>query len=53
MRVVTKMQSGRQMPLYLQAIRAATEPFAREVWFYRHLAGEVPVSAAADPGEAG
>lgn len=42
--VVTKFQSGRGMPLYMQAVRAVVEHgFAREVEFYRRLAPVVPV----------
>lgn len=43
-RVVVKFQSGRGLPLYMQAIRAALESgFAREIAFYRQLAPVVPV----------
>jgi hypothetical protein len=42
--VVTKFQSGRGMPLYMQAMRAVVEyGFAREIEFYRRLASVVPV----------
>lgn len=42
--VFVKFQSGRGMPLLLQAVRAAVEPgVAREVDFYRELASTVPV----------
>jgi Phosphotransferase enzyme family len=44
-RVLTKFQSGRGMPLYMQAIRAVAEyHFAREIEFYRRLAPVVPVA---------
>lgn len=44
-RVLTKFQSGRGMPLYMQAIRAVVEyRFAREIEFYRRLAPLVPVA---------
>jgi hypothetical protein len=44
-RVLTKFQSGRGMPLYMQAIRAVAERrFAREIEFYRRLAPVVPVA---------
>src|SRR5687768_1666511 len=46
LRVVVKLQSGRGMPLYMQAIRAALEPFSREIEFYRQLAPVVPVPVA-------
>jgi len=46
-RVVTKLQSGRNAPLYMQALRAVFErAFLREVAFYRHLAAIVPVRVA-------
>jgi len=46
-RVVVKLQSGRGMPLHIQAIRAALEPgIAREIEFYRRLAPIVPVRVA-------
>lgn len=46
-RVVAKFQSGRGMPLYVQAIRAVLESgFSREIAFYRHLASAVPVRVA-------
>jgi hypothetical protein len=46
-RIVVKFQSGRGMPLYMQAIRAALESgFAREIAFYRTLAPVVPVRVA-------
>lgn len=46
-RVVTKLQSGRNAPLYMQALRAVFErDFLREVAFYRHLAAIVPVRVA-------
>ena len=45
-RVVVKLQSGRGMPLYMQALRAALEPFSREIEFYRQLAPIVPVPVA-------
>jgi hypothetical protein len=42
--VFVKFQSGRGLPLFLQAVRAAVEPgVAREVDFYRRLAHAVPV----------
>lgn len=45
--VFVKFQSGRGMPILLQAVRAAVEPgIAREVEFYRRLAGEVPLRVA-------
>lgn len=45
--IVAKFQSGRGMPLYMQAIRAAVEPgFSREIAFYRQLAPVVPVRVA-------
>jgi hypothetical protein len=44
--VFIKFQSGRGMPLLLQAVRAAVEPgIAREVDFYRFLASTTPVRA--------
>ena len=44
-RVLCKFQSGRGMPLYMQAIRAVVEhQFAREIDFYRRLAPVVPVA---------
>ena len=44
LRVITKFQSGRGMPLYMQAIRAVAEHgIAREIEFYRRLASVVPV----------
>ena len=44
-RVLSKFQSGRGMPLYMQAIRAVAEHrFAREIDFYRRLALVVPVA---------
>jgi cytochrome P450 len=44
--VFVKFQTGRGMPLWLQAVRAAIEPgVAREVDFYRCLAGVVPLRA--------
>jgi len=44
-RVLTKFQSGRGMPLYMQAIRAVVEyRFSREVEFYRRLAPVVPIA---------
>lgn len=47
-RVVAKFQSGRGLPLYMQAIRVALESgFAREIAFYRHLAPIVPVRVPA------
>jgi hypothetical protein len=43
-RVLTKFQNGRGMPLYMQAIRAVVEHrFAREIEFYRRVAPAVPV----------
>ena len=46
-RVLAKFQSGRGMPLYMQAIRAVVEyRFAREIEFYRRLAPVVPVVVA-------
>ena len=46
-RVVVKLQSGRGMPLYIQAIRAVLERrFSREIAFYRQLAPVVPVRVA-------
>jgi hypothetical protein len=43
--VLAKFQSGRGMPLYMQAIRAVFEyRFAREIEFYRRLAPVVPVA---------
>jgi hypothetical protein len=45
-RVVVKLQSGRGMPFYMQALRAALEPFSREIEFYRQLAPVVPVRVA-------
>ena len=46
-RVVIKLQSGRGMPLYMQAIRAVVEHrFSREIEFYRQLAPVVPVRVA-------
>lgn len=46
-RVLTKFQSGRGMPLHMQAIRAVVEyRFAREIEFYRRLARVVPVAVA-------
>jgi hypothetical protein len=45
-RVVVKLQSGRGMPFYMQALRAAIEPFSREIEFYRQLAPVVPVPVA-------
>ncbi len=46
-RVVVKLQSGRGMPLYMQAIRAVIEHrFSREIEFYRQLAPVVPVRVA-------
>jgi hypothetical protein len=46
-RVVVKLQSGRGMPLYMQAIRAVVEHrFSREIEFYRQLAPVVPVRVA-------
>ena len=46
-RVVIKLQSGRGMPLYMQAIRAVIEQaFSREIEFYRRLAPVVPVRVA-------
>jgi hypothetical protein len=45
-RLVVKLQSGRGMPLYMQAIRAVLEPFSREIEFYRQLAPVVPVRVA-------
>ena len=44
--VVVKLQSGRGMPLYMQAIRAVLERFSREIEFYRQLAPIVPVRVA-------
>jgi hypothetical protein len=45
--VFVKFQSGRGMPLLIQAVRAAVEPgVAREVDFYRRLASSVPVRTA-------
>jgi hypothetical protein len=45
--VFVKFQSGRGMPLLLQAVRAAVEPgVAREVDFYQRLAATVPVRTA-------
>ncbi len=42
--VFVKFQSGRGLPLLLQAVRAAVEPkVAREVDFYRRLADSVPL----------
>jgi hypothetical protein len=47
LRVITKFQSGRGMPLYMQAMRAVVERrFHREVAFYRALAADVPVRVA-------
>ena len=44
LRVITKFQSGRGMPLYMQAIRAVAEHgIAREIEFYRRLASVVPI----------
>lgn len=44
--VFVKFQTGRGMPLLLQGVRAAVEPgIAREVEFYRRLAGTVPLRA--------
>ena len=46
-RVISKFQSGRGIPLYMQAMRAVIErQFHREVAFYRTLAPEVPVRVA-------
>jgi hypothetical protein len=45
-RLVVKLQSGRGMPFYMQALRAALEPFSREIEFYRRLAPVVPVPVA-------
>jgi Phosphotransferase enzyme family len=42
--VFLKFESGRGLPLFLQALRAAVEPgVVREVDFYRNLAGTVPL----------
>jgi Phosphotransferase enzyme family len=42
--VFVKFESGRGLPLLLQALRAAVEPgVAREVDFYRNLAATVPL----------
>lgn len=44
-RVLAKFQSGRGMPLYMQAIRAVAEyRFSREIAFYRRVAPVVPVA---------
>jgi hypothetical protein len=43
-RVFVKVQSGRGLPLWLQAVRAAVEPgIAREVDFYRRVAATAPL----------
>jgi cytochrome P450 len=45
--IFVKVQSGRGMPLLLQAVRAAVEPgVAREIDFYRRLAGKIPLRTA-------
>lgn len=42
--IFVKFQTGRSMPLGIQALRAALEPgVAREVDFYRHVAPDIPI----------